>query len=672
MARNEVTYRPSPRGLGTNFAESERPVEYASRIKNRFINAAGGWEKRQGIVAVGNPAAGVSQFDKGYQYVSSDGATTWFASADGVIYVYDGTNWSSAYTFPTTSAAIRGIQFGDRMIFFNGVDRNVFSDDAGATFSELRSIIEQGSQGGTPSTTSLDDDDVSDWLTGTEVNINDLVRNVSNGGFAVVTNVSAIAVTHTSISSAATGLGQVSANPATGDRYEIIDLVELNIIPTSANVDDNVALAGPGTDATTVAVSGVNFAQTDIRKGDYIRNATRAAVMEVEAVATALTVTSVASQTSLDSLTFLKSSMPITYNAGVHFNRVYHIDARDRRAVRISGPNDATNMSTDAAVLDSISINYNQETEGDLLEGIGSFQHRLVLAGRRSILIYTGTEPAALVPIGAFPHGVVGPDALLDIGNDLLFVTNDGLQSVGVVSDDSDLRRGFISEPVRQELRAAIEANTADDIRLFHYRRRSLVFLMLGSQIYVYNYTQGVRDENTNIYQGTWSIFEGALANQNWFVSDIDTGTFYAFGTNGQMFTFDTGEYSDTGETIETSWRSAWLPMERRPTLHVKQGHFFQPLLEAPNGVTYSIVAEGRWRRDESRSTSDSVSASATVPIGEAVVGSDPIGGGGTFLAKLPLRWRGEVCRITIDSNHSLGPDIIGRFSIIATKHGRR
>lgn len=43
----ERFYDIAKRGLATNFTETEIPVDYALRFRNRFINSAGGAEKRQ-------------------------------------------------------------------------------------------------------------------------------------------------------------------------------------------------------------------------------------------------------------------------------------------------------------------------------------------------------------------------------------------------------------------------------------------------------------------------------------------------------------------------------------------------------------------------------------------------------------------------------------------------
>lgn len=668
----EITYRPAPKGLGTSFTESEIPPDYAATLTNRFINSSGGLEKRQGIEKVGNPAPGNPLISEMHEFVSKTGDATLFASSEGKIFRYDDvSDWALVHTMPNTDR-LRSVQMGDRMIFTNGVDRPIYTEDAGDTFEELVALVEEGKTA-TSSATSLDDADITDWLTQTEVNVSDLVWNVTKGGYGIVTNVSAGAVTHTTIGSAGTGLGRVDTDQGNGDFYRIIDLVELNIIPTDIS-PDNVATAGTGTGTTTIAVSGVTFSDTDIRVGDYVHNTTRSAVVQVGAVATALTVTSCASQASGDSLVFFKSAMPLAADAHVHFNRLYLLDARDRRKVRISGANDPQDFTTDGGTLDPISLNYDLAAAGDVIQEISSFQQRLVFAGKRAIYVYSGTTPigedADLVPVGAFRQGVVSDRGLLDIGNDILFAAEDGLQSIRVLADNDELTRINVSEPVRVTLRDLIAETASEDIQLIHYPRRSWAILKVGTQLWVYNYTTGVTTKQS-IFGGAFSLFDGLFAQQQAFLVRSD-GTLLCGGAGGQVYRFDSGAFSDDGSSIRTEYKTGWLTMEKTGTVRTKQGHYLRPLLQASVDVTYTVTIEGGWNYGESIASSQTLTTEATTTIGNFTVGIDAIGGATTQSAKIPCRWRGEVARLTIVTDSTFGPDVIGRYTFLVTVHGRR
>ena len=187
----------------------------------------------------------------------------------------------------------------DKLIFANGVDRNFYTDDAGNSFKELIALMETG-QGSSTSTSaaSLSDSNITNWLSSTFVTTNDLVYNMTRDAYGIITAVTSGRVDHTSINTGSTGIGvATSGAQTTGDRYQIIDLVSLNVIPQS-NGKDNFATLKSGSSTTTISVSGVNFANTETKAGDFIYNTTRNAVTKITTVSADLQVTSISGQTS--------------------------------------------------------------------------------------------------------------------------------------------------------------------------------------------------------------------------------------------------------------------------------------------------------------------------------------------------------------------------------------
>src|SRR3546814_7299567 len=114
-------------------------------------------------------------------------------------------------------------------------------------------------------------------------------------------------------------------------------------------------------------------------------------------------------------------------------------------------------MTTDGATLDPITFNFALGSQGYVLQAIGTYQRFIVFAGRQSAYVYEGTTPtgddADFTPIGSFPIGIVSADGLLDIGNDLLLLTDDGMQSLRIVVDANALYRANLAEPIRVTLR---------------------------------------------------------------------------------------------------------------------------------------------------------------------------------------------------------------------------
>ena len=681
----EANYPIAPRGRATSFTESEVPVEYALEMRNRFINSAGGAEKRQGIQQLGNSVSGAPSLNALHELVKPDGTEVLFVSGAGKIWRQDGDDWTEVYTGLDSSAVLQSVQMDDKLIFVNGVDRNIFTED-GTTFEELKAIIERGDAESATGTTQIVDTDVANWVTNSDAAVNDLVYNVSVGGYGVITALASATATHTTISTAGTGIGiSVGQNPSSGDRYEVIDLVELNIIPTDGE-DDNTGTAGTGTNATTVAVSGVNFLTTDIKVGDYIRNTTRSAVTQVSAVATALTVASVASQAAGDSLVFLKSAMPIAKRAHVHFGRLYMSDARDLRKVRISGAGNPEDMTTDAGTLDSSTVKFGAlQPQGDSLVSMSSYQRFFIAAGKRNLFAFEGDEPIADTSadsisfdvVGLFPQGIVSPESLVSIGNDMTFVTRDGVQSISLVADASTLGRSNLSEAIKTTLRDSIEDTAESQIIAWHYPKRSWLCLKVGSEIHVLNYTAFFGQDRVQgqgfltPLEGSWSVFDGKFARQNAYFVRRD-GTLLCCGSEGKVYAFDQGTYDDDGEVYSTEYKTGWLTLdEPKRRVKTRQIHYIKPIIIAGGDITYTVRAEGNFDVDAS-DVATITASSASQPIGLFTIGEDVIGGAGIKNQKFPLRVRGEQCRITFTTEDAEGPDTLSRFTLYATVWGKK
>ena len=677
----ERTFPIAPRGRATSFTEAELPVDYASEFKNRFINAAGGAEKRQGLRQLGSDVPGAPTLTGIHELVKPDGSTLLLVSGAGKIWQFDGTDYIEVRSGLDSNDPLFSVQFDDRLIFANGIDRNLSTKD-GTTFEELRAIINAGEMA-TADTLSFSDPNVTNWVDDTDVAVNDVVFNRSRDAYGVITAVTTATITHTNIGVSATGIGFDTVNQATGDRYEILDLVELNIVPTDGD-DDNVATGAVGTSASRIIVSAVtDWTTTEVRVGDFIRNTTRTAVTQVTSISTgALGVIGIAAQTDGDSLVLLKSAMPISSNLHTHFGRLFHIDSRDRKKIRISGANSATDM-TNGATLDASTFTFGGlQPEGDVALAMTSYQRFFVIAGRQNVFFYSGTDPldeSNFQPIGLFPQGAVSEQALLSIGNDAAFVTPDGVQTVSLVGDASTLGRANISEAIKTTLRDEIEAADEDTIVTVHYPRRSWFLVKIGTLLHCFNYTAffgvdqlSARAAGTLSTQtGSWSLFDGKFARQRAYLVR-QNGDLVCCGSGGKVYEFDKSDFDDDGEGYQTQYRTGWLFYNpRRPSVRVNQGKYIKPLVDVGQAINYTIRAEGEFDNVESSDTV-TVSAAAGEPVGLAVVGEAAVGGSSIENVKYPLHWRGETVRFTFETDDQTGPDVISRYTVYYTRHGKR
>jgi hypothetical protein len=697
----EIQYPIPPRGLGTNFSESDLPLAFASRFRNRYLNTTGGAEKRPGMTQLGNTISGGPDLDGLHELVESQGSAKLMASGQGRIYrhtVSAGTSgvWTTIYTSADQGSSLQSVQFNDKLIFFNGVDRPFYTTDASA-FSELLPIIERGEATTNTSAGALRDSEIANWILNTDVVENDIVWYPNRRGYGLVTAVTTAEVRHTLVSQAAgTGLGGgdafgVTGVPAAGDPYIILDNVELNIINTPFG-PDNVAVAGSGTSTNEIRVSGLDFSRTDIRAGDYIYNSTIPAVTRVNSVSSNIAIVPVTGQSAGDSLVFLKSAMPIPAAGHVHYGRLYLLDARDLTKVRISGADDPEDFTTDAATLSSNTFNYGGlQPQGDTLLAMGSYQQFFVLLGRRYTYMFEGTNPVRssaastdfdFSPVGLFPHGGVSQRSVTTVGNDLVFISHDGVMSVTQTQDASTLNRTNLSEQIRVTLRNEIEEASEAELQIVHYPQRSWLLVKVGSSVYCYNYSAlntqqspaypGVAPGQENTAGGSWSLFDGDFASQSIYFVRHDNKLLCA-GAGGKVYLYDEGS-TDAGQVISTEFRTGWLTLEETRnsfgSVRKKEGKYIKPILEAGGPMTFRWSCEAPYAGESTDSIDISTSGGAS-PIGLYVIGADAIGGSPVQNAKFPFRWQGEVVQITVETSTAVSPDVLSRYTLYAVMRGR-
>lgn len=684
----QTKYTPGKYGLGNEFAESDVPLEYSYRLVNRFINIRGDAEKIQGVDPLGEVIAGLPIITGLHEHIKNDGTISLFASANGSIWRVNETTgvWTQVLNGKDPTKRLNSSQMGDKLIFTNGSDRNFYTDDGGNTFNELRALMQRG-QGSSTSTSAggLSDSNITNWLTGTFVTTNDLLYNSTLQAYGLITSVAATQVQNTVIGSAATGLGRsaitVSGSQATGDFYSIIDLVELNIIPQN-NGYDNYATGTTGTSAAGVAVSGVNWLNTEVRAGDYYYNTTRAAVAMVSAVTTAqLTGTLIVGQTANDSFQFFKSAMPISDWAHVHFGRAYYIDSRTPTKVRISGPNDPQDMTTFQRTLSSTSQDYgSRQPQAEKLLSLKTFQQYLVAIGQRNIYADSGITSIAdttaatidFNPIGLFPQGGQSRYAGESIGGEMTFIANDGLRKFASSFGNLAFQTSNNSEAIKSDFAAQIKSKNTDpdEIQAIHYPRRNWLMCKVGDTIYNYNYSPFYADgQIQGGNYGSWSTFSSKLAQQKCYLVRKN-GDLICGGAGGKVYNFDVGHYEDDGDPIQTVMETGWLTLqEPQQSTQVKSGTYIRTQFEAGTPVTYTISVVG----DFSQISSDTVivTAAGVGEVGFAEVGISPVGGQRILDRKLPLRWKGKQFKIRVETNDTNGPDIITGYTIYGNILGK-
>ncbi|NDD53715.1 hypothetical protein EBZ39_07525 [bacterium] len=674
-----ISYTVPRNGMATDFARSEESLEYSPDLRNRFINITGAAERRRGFSRLLPQVPGSPNLTRFHEYIAEDGSIVNMASTDtGTLYRYNGTTWTAVVT-GKGNGRILSIQSGNSMLFCNGTSRNFITKDGGLTFQDAVARIVEGKAAAGSNATTLQDSNVSNYTNLFAAN-NDIVWNVTKNAYGAVTNIATATITHTSIGTAGKGSGAATSNQAPGDAYVLIDTVALNIIPVGTNtgIFDNIATAGSGTNSTTIAVSGVNFSTTKIRVGDYIINTTQNAVMRVSAVGTNLTVPTVTGQTSGDSLVFLKDAMPISNYLHINWGRGYLFDVRDPNKIRITAKDDIQDLTTFQNTLDASAYNFGQlQPIGDTLISMTTYQRFLVVAGKRYVYVFSGVDPiqdtstsvVSFAPVIVYPQGLVSRFGIISNGNELMFVNPDGLLNASVGSNNNSLVSGNLSEVIKSRVRSQIAQTAADDIQVIFYPRRNWMMFKIGGIIYNFNQTSVANLDGTLRSGGTWSYFDGTYANMNHYYVR-QNGDLVACGSNGGVWLMDDG-FSDNGDIITTSMEFPYVRLEDpQRSVRIKSVKYIRFNFESGGSITYNIVANAGF--DNLSKDTVSVTSTGGGVIGQAVVGTTPIGGSGVQLAKTPLRVRGEEAKIIITSSSLSGPDVVSGFTLYGEVGGIR
>jgi hypothetical protein len=347
------------------------------------------------------------------------------------------------------------------------------------------------------------------------------------------------------------------------------------------------------------------------------------------------------------------------------------IDARNRGQVRISGPADPQDFTTNQNTLESTTLYYDsRQPQAEILLSLKTFQQYLVASGQRNVYADIGTQTirtsgAAInsnldfAPIGLFPQGSVSRFGLESIGGACIFAANDGLRNFNANFNANTFQTTNISEAVKSELADLIvdqvEASAQDELQTIHYPRRNWLLFKVGNVIYNYNYTPSY--ENGQITQspyGSFSTFTGKFAQQKVYYVRRN-GDLLCAGADGRVYEFDKNTYSDDGQSIPTSMETGYLKLnETQEGTQTKSGVYIKPIFETTQIIDYSITATGGYNAQ----TVDRVTATSA-------------GGDGVFFKKFPLRWKGEQFKIRIDTDNTLGPDVITGYYIYGNVLGK-
>lgn len=674
-------YGIAPNGFATSFPEQDIPIKFCNKFQNLFTNSLGNAEKRPGLSVFSKNIPSHITVTNIHELVNKQGETLLFASGNGEIWRYDTSNvkeWVKVFTFETKSEKIFSYYMAKKLIFYNGVDRNIFTED-GSEFNELRSLLEVGIATSGSNENTLVDESVLNW-TVTNVSEKHLVYYPKTSAYGCIKTVTSAALTITPISAAAGGIGAGTV-PVSGDDYVILDTLEVNIIPVSAlgYVYDNKGTLDVGSTSSFLKIKKLeNYNQTEIRKGDWVYNESRNEITAITSVGSQhLDVVAYTSAAENDVVYLLKSSMPICKYGTSHYQRAYMIDARDDQKIRISGINNPLDMgSAQAGTYDISSL----QPKSEEFRSVFSFQRFLVVAGSNHIFFFEGTNPIAYgnlaadwSDLGMVPIGALSRTGVVNAGNEVHWMTVNGIQNSTLSKTTSQIVNTSTSFQIDKTLRDLLKKLPGDEMIAFHYPRRSWICFKAGSELYVYNYgfsaiqtatdINSLLTANQQVQKGTWHLFDGPFAQQKcYFIrqnGDLLTGD-----VNGQISIYDQGEFNDLGSPIKTVYETGWLSCEKaQKSVKRKQGKAIKPVFEAARSMSVTIKALAPYNLASSDQSIINSTTDADV-IGTAKIGTVVTGGKHITFDKIPLRWHGENVKLEFITESTTGPFILSGYTL--------
>jgi len=130
---------------------------------------------------------------------------------------------------------------------------------------------------------------------------------------------------------------------------------------------------------------------------------------------------------------------------------------------------------------------------GDRIVGLAAHNNFLIVFGRNSILFYSNA--ASGDPAGADgiflqdtmnDMGLLGRDAIANIGSDVLFVDDSGVRSLGRTVQEKSVPVGDLTRNVRRELRAALQETEQSKVALSYWPSEDITVCLLPSRNQAY------------------------------------------------------------------------------------------------------------------------------------------------------------------------------------------
>jgi len=351
------------------------------------------------------------------------------------------------------------------------------------------------------------------------------------------------------------------------------------------------------------------------------------------------------------------------------YGRVWGLDS-DGQTVKYSGLLDEADWgSASAGQIDMSNI----WTEGmDEVTAIGAFNGSLLVFGNNHIVIWEdnigsqlGLNPTQIVVVDVIGGtGCSSQHTLQLIGEtDLLFLSRNGLQSLGRVIQEKSNPINNVSKYVRDDLLADVENEDTQNLRTMFSPEEGYYVLSIpsGKKSYVFDVRNRFQDEEGDvIFPCTiWDLYPTAL--------EVRQDGAILLGAAGQVWTY--GADSDDGSLIRYKYSSPWMDLGEELSNRLKMLKRIGAILFVRNNAG----VEFKWSTDFQENDKSISKVIVDPAASEWSIAEWGLGewSGGLFLQifKVPARDTGQYYRVKIETS------VTGQFALqqleLFTKIGR-
>lgn len=267
---------------------------------------------------------------------------------------------------------------------------------------------------------------------------------------------------------------------------------------------------------------------------------------------------------------------------------------------------------------------------------IAAFNGFLVIFGKNSILIYANPDDPSNMQLVEVIHGIgcVARDSVATVGEDLLFLSNSGVRSLGRVIQEKSLPLGEETKNIRDYLMKLVRSEDPDKIRTVYSEYEGFYLISLPS-----SFRTICVDMKTRLEDGSRRITEWTDINPLALCVTQDQ-TLYIGKTN-RVGIYNT--YLDNGAKYRMTYLSGWVKVAQGDNLVIVKN--LGETILAESNVDYVF----RWafdHQDRSYSYTKKFTTNAVSEYGEAEYEeAEYSGGSAVFFPIIPAHGQGRVIK---------------------------